>query len=77
MTTSAQLQAAQTTLENLAKMEIDAPMTNYRKLSRLLKVIGEVDTTRRELWNDEKFGESDAAANVIYDSSFVADDIPF
>ena len=74
---SEQLQQCQNTLEHLVKLEIDDPMTNYSKVSNILKVIKSVDTKRREVWNAEKFGESDKIANVIYDASFTADDIPF
>lgn len=67
-----ELKQTQMTLETLAKNEIDEPMTNMIKLKRLLKVIDEVDTLRRETWNTETFGETDNVAAI-----FCSDDIPF
>lgn len=80
--TSEELQQAQNVLQELAKNEIDNPMTNYSKLNNLLKVIKDVDSVRRETWNEEKFEASDAAADsallmMNHDSSFTVDDIPF
>ena len=74
--TSEELKTTQITLETLAKKEIDSPMTSYAKVKRLLKIVQEVDTLRRETWNEEKFGESDKVANILY-NDFSSDDIPF
>lgn len=66
--TSDRLKDCQNTLELLAKLEIDDPMTDMRKLKRMLTVIDEIDTLRRETWNKEKFGECD---------NICSDDVPF
>jgi enamine deaminase RidA (YjgF/YER057c/UK114 family) len=70
--TSEQLQQAQRTLETLCKREVDQPMTDYSKLNRWLKTVKEIDLMRRELWNEEKFGECESLVDKIY-----SDDIPF
>lgn len=75
MITSKDLQQCQKTLENIAKSEIDSPMTDMRKLKRLLTVIDEVDSLRRETWNDEKFGDSQELADNMLE--ICSDDIPF
>lgn len=80
--TSKDLKATQKTLEALAKNEVDNPMTNYSKLNNLLKVIKDVDSIRREIWNDEKFGASfetvDETLKIMNtETNFSADDIPF
>lgn len=69
------LKQCKSTLEELAKREIDNPMTDYTKLNRLLKMIKEVDTLRREIWNNEKFGACEEMADNVM--NFTADDIPF
>jgi phosphoenolpyruvate carboxylase len=74
--TSQELQQAQNVLQQLAKNEIDAPMTNHAKLARLIKVADEIDTLRREVWNEEKFGASDRAADEAM-KIINSDDIPF
>tara|TARA_R110000782_G_scaffold41860_2_gene95636 strand:- start:647 stop:877 length:231 start_codon:yes stop_codon:yes gene_type:complete len=73
--TSEKLQETQDVLQELAKNEIGAPMTNYIKLNRLLKVIQNIDDLRRETWSDEKFGPyEELADNLVRINS---DDIPF
>ena len=47
-------------------------MSNYTKISRMLKVVQEVDKKRRELWHEETFGEAEQIVN-----DFCSDDIPF
>jgi len=79
---SQELQQVQNVLEQLAKNEIDSPMTNYSKLNNLMKVIKDVDSISREVWNEEKFGASDRAADeaitlLNLENKFTADDIPF
>ena len=73
--TSEQLQQAQNTLEQLAKNEIDSPMTNHAKLKRLIKVADEIDTLRRETKHNETFGVYEEMADNLV--NFTADDIPF
>lgn len=78
--TSADLSQCQETLENLAKLEIDKPMTDHIKLNRLLKVILLVDKTRRIAWNEEKFGYADDYANEVFNKVsplITTDDVPF
>lgn len=77
MIPSETLKQCQDTLEYLAKSEINEPATDYSKLKNLLEIIEQVDIKRREAWDDEHFGESDQIANVIFDTDFSADDIPF
>ena len=74
---SKDLQVTQTTLETMLKNEIDNPMTNYAKVNRLTKLIKEVDTLRRETWNNEKFGQYDNIADMYISNDFNSDDIPF
>ena len=69
------LKTTQKVLETLVKQEIDSPMTNYSKVNRLLKMIKEVDTLRRETWHSEKFGPHEEIIDNLVD--FSADDIPF
>lgn len=73
--TSKQLEQCQETLEHLAKREIDDPQTDYTKVNRLLKVIKDVDTLRRETWHDEKFGAYEEIADNVMQTN--SDDIPF
>lgn len=73
--TSNKLKETQLTLEQLVKIEIDKPNTNYAKVNRLTKVIQEIDILRRETWNNETFGEYEEIVDNAL--SFCSDDIPF
>ena len=75
--TSGQLQETQNVLEQLAKNEIDSPMTDYSKVNRLMKTIEEIDSQRRKAWNGEKFGSYEKMVDNVLDANFTADDIPF
>ena len=69
------LKTTQKVLETLVKQEIDSPMTNYSKVNRLLKMIKEVDTLRRDTWHNEKFGSYEEIVDNLV--NFTEDDIPF
>lgn len=73
--TSNKLKETQLTLEQLVKIEIDKPNTNYAKVNRLTKVIQEIDILRQETWNNETFGEYEEIVDNAL--SFCSDDIPF
>ena len=75
--TSQELQQAQNVLQELAKNEIDDPMTDYSKLANLMTVINDVDSLRREAWNEEMFGASEAMADEAISAFDSDDNIPF
>jgi len=76
---SEQLQKTQKALEELVKLEIDDPMTDYAEVTRMMKVIKMIDSKRRAKWHDEKFGPYEEMVDEVIDNTlnFTADDIPF
>jgi hypothetical protein len=74
--TSTDLGQTQETLTTVLKLEMDKPMIDFTKVRRLLKVIQDIDSQRRILWNEEKFGYTDNIVAGIT-KAITVDDISF
>ena len=77
--TSQDMQKLQDLVTILLKELIDQPMKNWALINKYQVVLKDVDTQRRLVWHDEKFGESEEIVDQVLDMSahFTCDDIPF
>ena len=79
------LMTTQKIIENLICELIKEPMKNWALIKQYQSVLKDIDSRRRKMWHDEKFGIyeqiADEALNNNYsiesDTDFTMDDIPF